>query len=232
MKRTIIAAIIFILILGCSTPSQMAKLQGRGTTQVYNVPADQVWQKATDTAWKLGLTVLRTYPRQGFIEAKRGMQFYTLGENVGIWVKQVGPNQTSVEVLSRQKGPPVLKYKNWETDFLAELGHELGPNTMLAQGTAPGNSGTMRGTQTGPVRPTELDRRIQPAVVRQTTAVAGVPESELILRDKLKRYLEIRSVEVQSEPDPKRRELLQFEMDYMRRELTNVEDTIARQSVR
>ena len=52
---------------------------------------------------------------------RRHHALFTFGENVGIWVKKIGENQTAVEVVSRQKAPPVLLAQNWEQDFLDRL---------------------------------------------------------------------------------------------------------------
>jgi hypothetical protein len=48
------------------------------------------------------------------------------------------------------------------------------------------------------------------------------------LRDKLKNYLVGRQEELDKEKDPARRKFLEYEMDYLKEELSNVESKIAR----
>lgn len=109
------------LFTGCSTPKSVAQMQGSGTAQVYNTTYDRVWNAAVAAAQTGDLYILQADKVHGFISAKRGLRPETFGENVAIWVRGIAPNQTQVEVVSRQAGPPVLLMRDWEQRILTSI---------------------------------------------------------------------------------------------------------------
>src|SRR5437868_14029032 len=147
MKKVIVALFFAaVFLFGCSTPEKVAREQGHGPAHIYYAPYDKTWKAAVDSAWDRGLTVLRVYPEQGFISAKRGMSATTFGEDVGIWLKEAGAGKTQVEVVSRQKGLPMLQVKNWEDDLFQSIGERVG-GPPFNQGTAPGPVSTIRASE-------------------------------------------------------------------------------------
>jgi hypothetical protein len=68
-----------------------------------------------------------------------------------------------------------------------------------------------------------------PPAVQHPTVKSPVAE-QAILREKLKGYLAGREEELKKENDPARRKFLEYEMDYLKEELSNVESKIARGS--
>jgi hypothetical protein len=115
------AALACFLATGCSTPQSVAKLQGKGVTEVYNAGFDRIWSAAVASAQTGDMYILHADKARGFISAKRSLRPETFGENVAIWVRAVSPKQTEVEVVSRQAGPPVLIMTNWEKRILAYI---------------------------------------------------------------------------------------------------------------
>lgn len=120
MKQILTASILLAaaLITGCATQSQVAQMESRGKAQVFAAPYQQVWRAAIDAAQIGDLEVRTADTTRGYIAAKRNIRLHTMGENVGIWVKQVSPGETQVEVVSRQAGPPKFWFKNWEDEIL------------------------------------------------------------------------------------------------------------------
>lgn len=107
-----------LVFTGCVTESQLAGMEGRGKTTVFDAPYDSVWRAAVDAAQAGDLNVKIADKASGYIGASRSLQMATMGENVGLWVKSVSPNQTQVEVVSKQAGLPMIWFKNWEKQIL------------------------------------------------------------------------------------------------------------------
>lgn len=122
--KTIFALAALALLLaaaGCSSPQSVAQMQGQGSKEIYNAGYDRIWSAAVAAAQMGDLYILRADKAHGFISAKRGLQPETFGENVAIWVRPVSANQTEIEVISRQAGPPVLLMRNWEKRILTSI---------------------------------------------------------------------------------------------------------------
>jgi hypothetical protein len=136
---------LVLVACGCSTTSQVAGKQGKGTKQVYRAGFDQVWRAAVDAAQLGELEILNANRDQGHILAKRGIQQETFGENVGLWVTRISPTETQVEVVSRQAGPPVLWLKNWENEIHRAIEANL-TREAVGSGSPGGTSGEITGT--------------------------------------------------------------------------------------
>jgi hypothetical protein len=119
------AVLLLLLAAGCSTPKSVAQMRGQGTREVYDAGFDRAWSAAVAAAQTGDLYILNANKQTGYISATRGIRPETFGENVGIWVRPLNPAQTEVEVVSRQKGPPVLLLRNWEQRLLANIGATL-----------------------------------------------------------------------------------------------------------
>jgi hypothetical protein len=117
--------VLVLLFSGCSSPKTVAQMQGRGTQMVYNAGYDRVWSAAVAAAQMGDLYILNADKTFGFISARRGLHPESFGENVAIWVHSVSPTQTSVEVVSRQAGPPVLSVRNWERRIQSSIAANL-----------------------------------------------------------------------------------------------------------
>ena len=132
---TLSALAVTLLVTGCSSPRTVANLEGRGTKQAFDYSYDTVWRAAVDAAQQGELAVLNADRERGFISARRGVQVETFGENVGIWVRSLGPSRTQVEVASRQSGPPVMWLKNWENEILRAVAANVTREAVGATGT-------------------------------------------------------------------------------------------------
>jgi hypothetical protein len=120
-----LSALACLLATGCSTPQSVSKLEGKGTTEVYDAGYDRIWKAAVASAQTGDMYILHADKAHGFISAKRSLRPETFGENVAIWVRSVSPKQTEVEVVSRQAGPPVIIMRNWEKRILAFIQADL-----------------------------------------------------------------------------------------------------------
>ena len=109
MKKSVFvfALLLSSLLFGWSTQTSVAKLKGRGTSQIFDAGYDPVWHAADAAVQMNDLRILNTDKASGYISAKRSMSVTTFGENVAVWVRELNPQQAQVEVISRPAGPPL-----------------------------------------------------------------------------------------------------------------------------
>ncbi len=119
------SSLSLLVLAGCATPTQVAQSEGKGRVQVYDAPYEDVWNAAVDAAQTGDLEVRNADKAQGYIATGRGIKLHTFGENVGIWVREVAPRQTQVEIVSRQAGPPKFWFKNWQDKIFASISANL-----------------------------------------------------------------------------------------------------------
>ena len=189
-----------VFLTGCSTPRSVSSLEGKGTKQTFNSSFDNVWRAAVDAAQQGDLQVLNADRERGYISARRTMRVETFGENVGVWVRSLGPAGTEVEVVSRQAGPPVAWMKNWEGEILRSIAANI---TREAVG----------GTGSG-------STIVVPQTSERTTIV--VPESRTDTELKLQSLRDeqrARELELQSAQSDRRRQEIRAEIDRLRAEL-------------
>jgi hypothetical protein len=140
MKKSdiVFALLPSLLLSGCSTQSSVAKLEGRGTSQVFDAGYDPVWHAAEAAVQMNDLRILETDKASGYISAKRSMSVTTFGENVAVWVREVNSQQAQVEVISRPAGPP-LSPAHSEERVLNTIGVILPGSepSILFNGTSP-----------------------------------------------------------------------------------------------
>src|SRR5688572_11901814 len=167
----LLGCVLALLAAGCSSPKTVANLEGRGTKQAFAYSYDTVWRAAVDAAQQGELQVMNADRERGYISARRGVQVETFGENVGIWVRSLGPAQTQVEVASRQAGPPVMWLKNWENEILRAVAANVTREAVGATGT-----GTQIYRDTTVVTPGETTV-VTPLPQERTTVVIPEPRS-------------------------------------------------------
>jgi hypothetical protein len=227
---TIFSALAVILLAGCATPKRVATLEGRGTKQVYNTGFDQTWRAAVDAAQANDLEIINSDRSRGYIGARRTIRVHTFGENVGIWVREIAPAQTEVEVVSRQAGPPVASWRNWENEIQRAIAANL---TREAVGTAPRSTVIERGSSPTIVVPENRETIVVPEsrsretiVVPETrTPTVVVPETSRTreaLREEQRRLDDLRTRRdageraLANEVDATKRDMLQREIDRLR----------------
>ena len=238
-----LGCVLALLAAGCSSPKSVANLEGKGTKQTFNYSYDAVWRAAVDAAQQGELQVLNADRERGYISARRGVQVETFGENVGIWVRSLGPAQTQVEVASRQAGPPVMWLKNWENEILRAVAANVTREAVGATGTAtvvtPGTT-----TVVTPA-PQERTTVVIPEPRPSTTVVVPEPQSgttvvvpetrstidvrrETELRlEELRRQQREQEAALAREEDERRREGIRAEIDRLRAELRTQEQRLS-----
>jgi hypothetical protein len=209
------------LATGCYTPRQVAGLEGEGTRRVYAVPFGTAWRAAVDAAQGGGLEIVQSDRAAGYIAARRTVRPHTFGENVGIWLQHAGPGSTSVEVVSRQAGPPVAWLKNWENEIHRAIAANI-TRDVPAVGTAP------QDTYIDPnVTERERIRERETIIIpeRTETIVIPAPTTTTTLDGERRRYEELRTKReageraLQNEVDETKREMLQKQIDRLREDI-------------
>lgn len=231
-----VAALALVALCGCSTTRTVSQMQGRGNKIVYNAPFDSTWRAAVDAAQLSDLRVVDANRDTGYIAAKRGLRPETFGENVGVWVTREGPNQTGVEVVSRQAGPPVLWLKNWEREIHGTIAANLTREAPYAVGAPPAGSGTISGTSTTvPAVPVPAPATVVPTVPAPSTTIvvpAPAPSTVVTRQDAetqirtLQQQQQARELALQQEQDAQRRAQLQREVDSLKSDLQRMQQRL------
>jgi hypothetical protein len=229
---SILSAALAVLLIGCTTQKRVATLEGRGTKQIYSANFNQAWRAAVDAAQQGDLEIVSSDRSRGYIGARRTIQVHTFGENVGIWLREIAPTQTEVEVVSRQAGPPVASWRNWENEIQRAIAANL---TREAVGAGPGATIIERGSGSSTIVVPERretivvpDRTRETIVVPESRDTVIVPETSTTreaLRDEQRRLEELRIKReageraLANEVDETKREMLQREIDRLREDL-------------
>src|SRR5579884_6043 len=118
----LLCALGLVLVLsGCGTTNSVAKSEGKGIRRTYRVGYETAWMATRGAIANNDLRVIKLDRKSGTILAKRGIGMTTFGEHVGVWVRYVGPDLTSVEVVGRHVGPPVLPGQNPQQPILDDI---------------------------------------------------------------------------------------------------------------
>ncbi|MDB6031595.1 MAG: hypothetical protein JWM16_1933 [Verrucomicrobiales bacterium] len=237
-----VAALAMLALVGCSTTRTVSQMQGHGDKVVYNAPFDATWRATVDAAQMSNLQVVDANRDTGYIAAKRGVRLETFGENVGIWVTREGPNQSGVEVVSRQAGPPVLWLKNWEKQIQTAVAANLTREAPYAVGTAGPGVGTVTGGASSvPMAPAPVYNTAPPTTVVVPPPVYSAPPANLAtpnttttLRQdteaqirSLQQQQLAREQELQREQDAKRRASLQDDIDILKNDLQKMQQRLS-----
>lgn len=222
---TILGIAVALFVTGCSTPRTVANLEGKGTRQAFNYSYDTVWRAAVDAAQQGELEIIHADRERGYISARRGVQIETFGENVGIWVRSLGPANTQVEVVSRQSGPPVMWLKNWENEILRAVAANVTREAV-------GGVGSQSTTTIVPV-PQERTTVVIPEPRDSTTVVVPAPRATVDVRretelrlEELRRQQREHEEALAREESERRREEIRAEIDRLRAELRGQEQRL------
>ncbi len=109
------------MVSGCATQSHVTKLRGHGTLQLFDAAYEPVWDAAWAAVQTGDFVLVSANKTTGYISARRVMGPMTFGDTVGIWIRQVAPKQSQVEVVTRRTGPPVLDFQNLERHVLKNI---------------------------------------------------------------------------------------------------------------
>ena len=129
------ASVVLLMALtsatvGCATISTVRQAQGTGTEKVYSVPLSDLSSKARKALGVLGLQIVETETsedgKQVSILAEKGLSEFSYGERVAIFLTEVGPQQTQVEVVSKKVLATNVFARTWTADIFKTLDSIVG----------------------------------------------------------------------------------------------------------
>ena len=129
MKRLI--ALIFMLLAvtfssGCATLADAQAAKGAGTSKIYDKPYDVVWNAVLETVRSSGLALVAENKEKGSILAQGAISAFSWGENVAIFVEDVGGKiKTRVEVINKRAMATNITAADWETRIFEALDKRL-----------------------------------------------------------------------------------------------------------
>ena len=110
-----------LLSAGCTSPKAVSKMYGRGSKQVFNQEYETVWAAANGAAMMEDRDLRHADLEHGYLSVRRITDANSFGENIGIWVKAVGPKQTEVQVVSRATGPNLQSANRRQMNILKHI---------------------------------------------------------------------------------------------------------------
>jgi len=112
------------LTTACATHStqdlEVAKGEGRGTTETFNGGCAAQWPRVVKSASHLGLDTLKEQAPNELLASyqKRG----EVGGNfVGVWLVEKSAQQCEIRVVSMRRDDNVPTDNDWDTKFFADL---------------------------------------------------------------------------------------------------------------
>ena len=118
------------LLAGCTTSLVDARdAKGSGTQRTYNQSFDTVWNAVLKSIQTTRLELVLDNKEKGIILGQGKVGPFTEGENVAIFVDDVGAGaKTRVEVVNKRAYTLNLTARNWETKIFEDLDKRLDVN--------------------------------------------------------------------------------------------------------
>ena len=129
MKRSIALLLVcFLAVLssGCSTLADAQASRGTGSSKIYDKPYDVVWDAVIQTVRSSGLALVSDNKEKGSILAQGSISAFSWGENVAIYVEDVGGKiRTRVEVVNKRALATNITAADWASRILEALDKRL-----------------------------------------------------------------------------------------------------------
>ena len=94
-------------ITGCATVSDVvrSKEQGKGTSKVYRVNADEAWEIAKTVFHWEETDAVEEHRSEGYMLTSGGESSVSWGTVMGVWIERVNDESTRVTVVIKRKNP-------------------------------------------------------------------------------------------------------------------------------
>lgn len=112
---------------GCSTISDAQASKGSGSSRIYEVSFDKIWETIPVTLNEIGLKKAGDNKAEGYVTAQGSMSLVSYGENVAIFVEKLTSTtvKTRVEVVSKKVLATNVFATNWEKKVLDNLSEKF-----------------------------------------------------------------------------------------------------------
>lgn len=132
MRRLFVVLMIaasILAIAGCSTMADAKAGKGSGTVRTYDKPYDVVWDSVIAAIKETSLSIASESKSEGLVLAQGSIGLFTWGENVAIYVEDVGGRvRTRVEIINKRVGKMNVTAYDWESRLSRSLDQRLGPS--------------------------------------------------------------------------------------------------------
>jgi hypothetical protein len=120
-------ALSALAVSSCTTSLADARdAKGSGTAKVYDQPYDRVWNAVMKSVKATRLNLVLDNREKGIILGQGKVGPFTHGENVAIFVDDVGAGkQTRVEVVNKRASAVNLTARDWEGRIFDDLDKRL-----------------------------------------------------------------------------------------------------------
>lgn len=129
MKRffAALSAVFFLATMsGCSTLADAKAAKGTGTVRVYDKPYDVVWDAVMASVKSTSLAVVTESKGDGTILAQGAVGAFSWGENVAIYVEDVGGKvKTKVEIINKRALATNITAADWEGRLTTAIDQRL-----------------------------------------------------------------------------------------------------------
>jgi len=121
-RGTTLMALLALLTLttGCARTMvdvMKAREEGKGTTNVYMIKADQAWEIAKVVFRWEGSDAIEEHRDQNYMLTSSGPGAFTTGTVMGAWIEPIDQNQTKVTVITMRRSPTQYVTTLTETTF-------------------------------------------------------------------------------------------------------------------
>jgi hypothetical protein len=110
---------------GCSTLADAQAAKGTGLSKEYNRQYDLVWNAVLDSVKATELALVSQNKQTGTILAQRSISFMSYGENVAVYIENVGRNKTRVEIINKRAMSTNIFAPDWEKRIFEQIDKRL-----------------------------------------------------------------------------------------------------------
>jgi hypothetical protein len=125
MKRLLLVLFAIASIIastGCSTIADAQAAKGSGTVRVYDKPYDIVWDAVIASVKSTSLALVADNKSDGTILAQGAVSAFSWGENVAIYVEDVGGKvKTRVEIINKRALATNITAADWESRLATDI---------------------------------------------------------------------------------------------------------------
>jgi predicted small secreted protein len=117
--------LLSVAVTGCNTMDDAVQAKGTGETVNYQASFDQMWAAIPEVIGALDLKLVSMDREKRMILARRGMTGWSYGEDVAIFVEEVGQGKCSVEVVSKKVMTTNVFAPNWANHIFKLLDNQF-----------------------------------------------------------------------------------------------------------
>lgn len=118
MKKFIFLVMLSSFCSSCTTLGSMETSSPRGgNSQVYGISYKKAFDLVLYTCEVMDFKVESKNYEQKYIVAKNGLSAWSWGERIGVYLKEINPNQTEVRVVSKPKIKTNVLAPHWANEF-------------------------------------------------------------------------------------------------------------------